>query len=80
MDVQKEEVQRLEKELSEAEEILEKERTKSKGKLKLEEWVCLLNDLRSTSRTEQDTSGAGSRDRETNRGMRFNEPEIIQGP
>lgn len=35
MDVQKEEVQRLEKELSEAEEILEKERTKSKGKLNL---------------------------------------------
>ena len=33
MDVQKEEVQRLEKELSEAEETLEKERAKSKGKL-----------------------------------------------
>ena len=33
MDVQKEEVQRLEKELSEAEEILEKEKTKSKGRL-----------------------------------------------
>ena len=35
MDVQKEEVQRLEKELSEAEENLEKERAKTEGRLQV---------------------------------------------
>ena len=42
MELQKEEVLRLEKELSEAEEILEKERAKSKGKLELEESSLLI--------------------------------------
>ena len=57
---------------------LKKRKLNQKVDYNLKGELMILHDC--PGRTEQDTFGAGSRDRETNRGMQFNEPEIIQGP